>query len=123
MIYWFYRYPHPTQPLRWLYVGQGPKRHLAHSRGKSAFGFLYQQHFPDLDLSAPEYWFKECPTQHDADEEEAISMFQFRTWGEFDGGMNQQLPGRVNFDKVKKAGELRRRKMMDVCIGSGEGAK
>lgn len=108
MIYCFYRYAHPELLDTWLYVGQGPERHGVHKRGKSAFGFRYQQLFSDVELAAPVEWCKNLVSQHEADEEEAISMFQFQTWATFPWGMNLQLPGRVNFDKVKILGEIRR---------------
>jgi hypothetical protein len=48
-----YRYPHPLDPTRFIYVGQGAKRDVDHRRGSKEFGKRFKKKFPGIELPQP----------------------------------------------------------------------
>jgi hypothetical protein len=95
-----YRYPHPHDSTRFIYVGQGFTRDTDHRSSKSSFGRRFRNRFPDVKLPQP---IKERVTvinQSDLNEEETIWMFHYHTWRGYDGGMNLQLPGSSDYKRL-----------------------
>ena len=93
MIGHLYRYPHPTEEGRFLYVGQGPKRDRAHRLGKSSFGTRFKRLFPGVELTESIRETIVVENQSEINELETIQMFQYHTWYGYDGGMNLRFPG------------------------------
>jgi hypothetical protein len=53
MIGTLYRYQHPHDSARFVYVGQGGNRDRQHRSGKSSFGRRFKKQFPDAVLPQP----------------------------------------------------------------------
>jgi nitrogen fixation protein len=106
MIGHLYRYPHPTEEGKFLYVGQGAKRDALHRRGASSFGRRFKRDFPNAELSQPvrEELFVE--NQMDLNELETIWMFRFHTWCGYKDGMNLTFPGSLDYIAAGKIGGL-----------------
>jgi len=88
-----YRYPHPAEPNKFLYVGQGAKRDREHRVGRSSFGRRFKRDFPGMELSQPIKEVIEVANQMELNELETIWMFRFHTWHGYEGGMNKVIPG------------------------------
>jgi hypothetical protein len=88
-----YRYPHPHDASRFIYVGQGPKRDKDHRAGRSSFGRRFKRDFPDIELPQPVREVIEVSGQLELNELETIWMFQFHTWHGYEDGMNKVIPG------------------------------
>ena len=104
MIGTLYRYPHPCDPTKFLYCGQGPKRDAKHRSGKTPFGRRFKKMFPDVELPQPIREQVEVADQLELNELETIWMFRFHTWRGYPDGMNITLPGSIDY---KVAGKLR----------------
>ena len=104
MIVHLYRYPHPTLPDVWLYVGQGPNRDKDHRSGKTSFGRRFKARFPGLELPQPVRWEMEVSNALEKNEEETIAMFQYHTWWGYEGGMNVTLPGSADYKNLGTIG-------------------
>lgn len=126
MIGTLYRYPHPQDPTRFVYVGQGPKRDWSHRSGKSSFGRRFKKLFPGVELSQPIREQIEISSQLELNEEETIWMFRYHTWCEYPDGMNLLFPGSLDYknmgkigsheDKVR-AGKISGRKSVENGVG------
>jgi len=103
MIGHLYRYSHPNDPTRFIYVGQGAKRDGAHRRGTRGFGLRFKRYFPGVELPQPIREVVEVENPLELNELETIWMFRYHTWRGYSGGMNIQLPGA---DDYKNAGRL-----------------
>ena len=103
MIGTLYRYPHPYDPDKFIYVGQGPKRDSSHRSGRSSFGRRFKRDFPGVELLQPIRERVEVSTQSELNEEETIWIFRYHTWRGYVDGMNLVLPGPQDY---KKAGEI-----------------
>jgi hypothetical protein len=103
MIGHLYRYPHPNDPARFLYVGQGRKRDRNHRSGKSSFGRRFKRDFPNVDLSQPIREEFEVGDHIELNELETIWMFRYHTWYGYDGGMNYSLPGSSDYGNFSTA--------------------
>jgi hypothetical protein len=102
MIGHLYRYPHPHDPARFIYVGQGAKRDYRHRPGNSSFGRRFKRDFPNTELPRPVRELVEVQDQQALNELETIWMFQFHTWYGYDGGMNLQIPGAEDYKNLGK---------------------
>ena len=100
MIGTLYRYPHPHDPMRFIYVGQGPKRHKDHRSGRSSFGRRFKKLFPDDILPQPTRELIEVSDSLELNEEETIWMFRYHTWQGYPDGMNLTLPGSTDYKKL-----------------------
>jgi hypothetical protein len=104
MIGTLYRYPHPHDPTRFIYVGQGPNRDAQHRSGKSSFGRRFKKLFSDIELPQPIKEQVETSSQFGLNEEETIWMFRYHTWYGYLNGMNLQLPGSTDYKNAGKIG-------------------
>jgi hypothetical protein len=93
MIGHLYRYPHPHDPTRFIYVGQGAKRDPQHRLGKEGFGCRFKKQFPGVELPQPIRESVEVENYIELNELETIWMFQYHTWRGYEGGMNLTFPG------------------------------
>jgi hypothetical protein len=100
MIGHLYRYPHPLIEGRWIYVGQGPRRHKDHRSGRSSFGRRFKKMFPGTDLPYPVREEIEVENALDLNEIETIQMFQYHTWRGYEGGMNLTFPGSKDYNSL-----------------------
>ena len=119
MIGHLYRYPHPNDPSRFIYVGQGRSRHSSHKNGYSSFGRRFKTRFPDAVLSSPIKELVEVQDQRELNELETIWMFQFHTWRGYDGGMNLQLPGPEDYRNLAIMAKERGRILGATAVTSG----
>lgn len=107
MIGHLYVYPHPFEPGKYLYVGQGPKRDSQHRRGKSSFGRRFYKAFLGVQLPEPKRWTVEVKDGFELNEEETIAMFRYHTWRGYDGGMNVTFPGSDDYKNwARIAGQM-----------------
>lgn len=104
MIGHLYRYPHPFDPTKFIYVGQGAKRDRGHRSGESSFGRKFKRDFPTCELPQPIREEFEVETQIELNELETIWMFRFHTWRRAYGGYNIVLPGSQDYKKFGKLG-------------------
>lgn len=95
-----YRYPHPTIPDKWLYVGQGPRRDREHRSGKSSFGRRFKRFFPNTPLPQPTRWTEIVESHIETNELETIAMFRYHTWHGYPSGMNLTLPGSKDYESL-----------------------
>jgi hypothetical protein len=100
MIGHLYRYPHPHDPSRFIYVGQGLKRDVIHRNGREHFGKRFKKKFPNTDLPQPIRERVEVSDQLELNELETIWMFQYHTWRGYDGGMNLTFPGSADYKNL-----------------------
>lgn len=100
MIGTLYRYPHPQDPTRFIYVGQGPKRDGEHRSGRTSFGRRFKDVFPNDCLPEPIKEFVDILNQQELNELETIWMFRYHTWRGYLGGMNLTFPGSVDYKMV-----------------------
>jgi hypothetical protein len=130
-----YRYPHPTEPTKFLYVGQGPKRDRDHRSGKSSFGRRFKRDFPGVELPQPIKEVVEVIDYLELNELETIWMFRFHTWRPaYSGGYNIVLPGSqdyeslgkiygpINGQKAKESGQIQRLGKQDRMRRKGKAA-
>jgi hypothetical protein len=102
MIGTLYRYPHPCDLTRFIYVGQGPKRDVEHRSGRSVFGRNFKKLFPGVELPQPVREQIEVSDHIQLNEEETIWMFRFHTWRGYPGGMNLLIPGSQDYKRIGK---------------------
>jgi hypothetical protein len=106
MIGHLYRYPHPHDPTRFIYVGQGAKRDQPHRSGESSFGRRFKRDFPNIELSQPILEVFEIVDQDHLNVLETVWMFQYKTWHEYSGGMNLTFPGSADYASMGKVGGI-----------------
>lgn len=104
MIGTLYRYPHPHDPTRFVYVGQGAKRDKDHRRGHKEFGKRFKKRFPDTELPQPIREEVEVKDHLELNELETIWMFRYHTWRGYDDGMNYIFPGSADYKLLGKLG-------------------
>jgi hypothetical protein len=104
MIGHLYRYPHPHDPTRFIYVGQGPRRDSEHRSGKEGFGKRFKKLFPADALPQPIREQVEVRDQLELNELETAWMFQYHTWCGYDGGMNLTFPGSADYKRLGMLG-------------------
>jgi hypothetical protein len=107
MIATLYRYPHPHDTNKFLYVGQerGRKRRdAAHRSGREGFGRRFKEAFPGVYLPKPVSEILEFKSQVELNELETIWMFKFHTWHGYEGGMNLTIPGSTDYTEMGKLG-------------------
>jgi hypothetical protein len=104
MIGTLYRYPHPHDPTRFIYVGQGPNRDAQHRSGKSSFGRRFKKIFPGVELPHSVREQIEVTDYVALNEEETIWMFWYHTWRGYLDGMNLVLPGSLDYKNMGKLG-------------------
>lgn len=130
MIGHLYRYPHPFDPTKFIYVGQGAKRDGRHRSGETSFGRRFKHYFPNVDLPQPIRKEIEILDKFELNELETIWMFRYHTWHGYEGGMNLMMPGSQDYrnsgslslksqisknpDHQSKAGKLGGRKTFDL---------
>jgi hypothetical protein len=102
MIGTLYRYPHPQDPTRFIYCGQGPKRDGDHRFGRTSFGRRFKKMFPDAELPQPVREQVEVEDQIELNVEETIWMFRYHTWHGYSGGMNLTRPGSDDYINLGK---------------------
>lgn len=100
MIGTLYRYPHPHDPTRFIYVGQGPARDRVHRSGRSSFGRRFKEVFPGEILPQPIREQVEVFSQIELNEEETIHIFKFHTWKGYTDGMNLTFPGLQDYKEI-----------------------
>jgi hypothetical protein len=100
MIGTLYRYPHPHDPTRFIYVGQGPNRDKSHRLGSTSFGRRFKEIFPDDILPEPIKEKVEVFDQFDLNDLETIWMFRFHTWKGYPDGMNLTFPGFIDYKEI-----------------------
>ena len=96
-----YRYSHPNDLTRFIYVGQGYNRDRFHRSGKSSFGRRFKEDFPNIELSQPIEEEFEIVDQAHLNVLETVWIFQFKTWYKY-GGMNITLPGSTDYKNLGK---------------------
>lgn len=106
MIGHLYRYPHPYDSTRFIYVGQGAKRDWFHRSGGSSFGRRFKRDFPNTALPQPVREQVEVQNQIDLNELETIWMFQYHTWRGYPNGMNLRFPGSTDYVDLGLLGGL-----------------
>src|ERR1700676_203809 len=104
MIGHLYRYPHPFEPNKFIYVGQGANRDYAHRSGVTSFGRRFKREFPGVELPLPIREEVEVQSQVELNEEETIRIFWYHMWHGYSGGMNLTLPGIVDYIEQGKIG-------------------
>ena len=119
MIGHLYRYPHPTEPGKFLYVGQGLKRDSIHRRGATSFGRRFKKLFPDIELPQPTREIVEVENQLELNELETIWMFQYHTWHGYEGGMNLRFPEDFDYREAMTVEEHRANGLNAVKNGTG----
>jgi hypothetical protein len=103
MIGVLYRYPHPDDPTRFIYVGQTQHidrpeiRDGQHRLGHSTFGRRFKKKFPKTELPQPIREQAEVSDLTELNEMEIIWMFRYHTWRGYLGGMNIVLPGAQDY--------------------------
>jgi hypothetical protein len=100
---YLYRYPDPTNPNRWIYVGQTRnKRHRDshHRKGSTSFGRRFKVKFAGHQLPKPDY-FEVFENPQNANFSEVVNIFKLHTWRGY-GGMNLELPGFQNYAEFTK---------------------
>lgn len=106
MIGHLYRYPHPNDSTRFIYVGQGAKRDKLHRQGVGSFGRRFRKLFPDIELPQPVREDVEVQNQLELNELETVWMFHYHTWHGYQGGMNIGLPGSSDYSMTGKMGGI-----------------
>src|ERR1700688_3217458 len=106
MIGTLYRYPHPYDSVRFIYVGQGPNRDIRHRSGETSFGRRFKKIFPDTELPQPTKEQIEISGQTELNEEETVWMFRFHTWRGYPDGMNLTLPGLQDYKESSRLAQL-----------------
>ena len=104
MIGTLYRYPHPNDPNKFIYVGQGPNRDKDHRTAQSSFGRRFKRKFPNTELSKPIKEQIEISNYLELNEEEIIWMFRYHTWSGYPDGMNLTFPGPLDYKRMGKLG-------------------
>jgi hypothetical protein len=99
-----YSYPHPFDPCKWLYVGQGVNRDSRHRSGKTSFGRRFKALFPDIRLPGPVRWAEPADNHLDANLAETVAMFRYHAWHGYPGGMNLTLPGSQDYTDMGHIG-------------------
>jgi hypothetical protein len=94
-----YRYPHPTEPGRFLYVGQGADRDRVHRGGTTSFGRRFKQDFPGVALPQPVRWTEPATTDKERNAAEERAIVLYHTW-DYEGGYNVVTPGTEWFLKL-----------------------
>lgn len=102
MIGHLYRYPHPIEKGKFLYVGQGTFRDKAHRSGATSFGRRFKKCFPNSELPQPVREVVEVDSQLELNELETVWMFRFHTWQGYSGGMNLVFPGSQDYKEIRK---------------------
>lgn len=103
MIGTLYRYSHPQDSTKFIYVGQGSSRDKEHRSGRIGFGRRFKKRFLGMALPEPIKETINVSDQFELNEEEIIWMFRYRTWHGYPAGMNLTLP---IFDDYKNLGKL-----------------
>jgi hypothetical protein len=103
MIGHLYRYPHPNDLTKFIYVGQGLKRDRSHRIGQGSFGRRFRDKFPGVELPQPVREIVEVENRLELNGLETIHMFQYRTWHGYEGGMNYSLPGSIDYGNFSTA--------------------
>jgi len=98
-----YRYPHPTEPNKFLYVGQGAKRDKDHRAGRSSFGRRFKRDFPCVELPQPILETVEVVDREHLNSMETAWMVLYATLSSV-GGMNLTLPGSDDYRNLGKLG-------------------
>ena len=106
MIGYLYRYPHPTEVGKFIYVGQGKNRDQAHRAGRTSFGRRFKRDFPKDLLPKPTKEIVEIESQLELNELETIWMFQYHTWCGYPGGMNLTFPNSADYSNMNALGNL-----------------
>src|SRR6202030_2967867 len=106
MIGHLYRYPHPHDPTRFIYVGQGGNRDWSHRSGKSSFGRRFRRDFPGTELPQPIREDVEVESYIELNELETIWMFRYHTWRGYSGGLNLRFPGAKDYKELARMGGL-----------------
>ena len=105
-----YRYPHPEDPTRFIYVGQVwdtnrlQIRNEEHQSGLRGFGFRFKKKYPNVNLPSPICEFVEVFDQLELNELETIWMFRFHTWRGYPDGENLTLPGAIDYKDIAYLG-------------------
>ena len=97
MLKTLYRYQHPHNLEKFIYVGQGPQRDSYHRSGRTSFGARFKKKFPDVELPRPIKEIVEVENQLELNELETIWMFQYHTWKVYKDGMNLRFPGDIDY--------------------------
>jgi hypothetical protein len=120
-----YRYPHPFDPTRFIYVGQGAKRDQEHRSGKSSFGRRFKRDFPNIELPQPIREEMEAQNQFDLNELETIWMFQYHTWRPaWPGGYNIIIPGSQDYKSIGiMGGKINAASGQTAAMGKIQGRK
>lgn len=108
---YIYRYAHPHDPTRFIYVGQEQKegeRDKSHRKERTYFSQRFKRAFPNTSLPMPVRRQVNVPTLSALNEEETIDMFIFHTWRGYPGGMNITIPGDINYTNLGSIGGLKR---------------
>lgn len=102
---YIYRYPHPVEIERWVYVGQTvdiKSRDQKHRYGRTAFGRSFRTTFPEMTLPMPVI----CRVRGTAEEinkaeEQAIEQYQTSAAA---GGFNKTKPGSLDYRLISLLG-------------------
>jgi hypothetical protein len=104
MIGTLYRYPHPHDPTRFIYVGQGPNRDKRHRLGRTSFGRRFKKMFSGVELPQPIREQIEILDYLELNELETIWMFRYHTWYGYLDGMNLVLPASLDYKNMGRLG-------------------
>src|ERR1700684_4172099 len=100
MIGVLYRYPHPYDSTKFIYVGQGARRDKKHRAPFSSFGKRFKKKFPEIELPQPILEKIEVRDQIQLNEEETIWMFRYHTWVGYPDGMNITFPNTCDYKNL-----------------------
>jgi hypothetical protein len=95
-----YRYPHPLDAMKFIYVGQGAKRDRAHRRGKEGFGRRFKKEFPNTELPQPIRGEVEVIDNIHLNHLETAWMIVYRTWFGLTSGMNLRMPSSSDYKNL-----------------------
>lgn len=100
MIGTLYRYPHPKDPSRFIYVGQGPNRDKQHRFGFTSFGKRFKEIFPNTRMPEPIKEIVEILDHSELNDLETIWMFRYHTWRGYPNGMNLTFPNTIDYKLI-----------------------
>lgn len=104
MIGTLYRYPHPIDPCKFIYSGQGSTRDNEHRQGRTSFGRRFKNKYPGISLPKPiKEEIKICDKE-ELNAIETIWMFRYHTWKGYPDGMNLTFPGTTDYKNMGKIG-------------------
>jgi hypothetical protein len=126
---YFYRYRHPLEQGKFVYVGQSKNpahRDVLHRSGEEGFGRRYKRKFGGMPLLPMDVgWHEPVIDELEAKVIEAEGMFRFHTWHSprWPSGMNEILPGKASYAEMGIVGARNQPREAKVRNGLRRGAQ